>query len=211
MDKITDWYDDWHEANGRDSWRKKRWYWHYIELLPVYSGKFLDVGCGVGNLLSHATEVFDECHGVDISGNGLIVASENAPTARLHRGSGCDLRFPSKYFDCVVNTGALEHFPDIDKALSEMHRVGKDDATFLIVVPNKLFPLNLLKGGTVQEEIGETTKTPWAWTKQFEDAGFEVVLLKADRYHAETRRFGWLLRLLPMCLSYVLEFVLVKK
>lgn len=212
MDKITSWYDNWHRKNGVNSWRVRRWYRHYIDLLPIYGDRFLDVGCGVGNLLYHAADVFDECHGVDISGDGLMIALRNAPNATLHRRNGCDLsNFPDGYFDCVVNTGAIEHFPDIDKALSEMHRVGKHDATFLIVVPNSLFPLNLIKGGTIQEEIGETIKTSWAWARQFEAAGFRVVLVKADTYHAETKSFGWLLRLLPTAFSYVLEFVLVKK
>ena len=85
--------------------------------------KLLDVGCGTG-----ISSDFP-CHtlGVDPSLQ-LIKQAKNAIWA-----SAEDLPFPDNEFDIVISVTAIQNFSDIPKALSEIHRVAKDQVviTFL--------------------------------------------------------------------------------
>jgi len=92
--------------------------------------KILDIGCGKGFQLYELTQLVPgvEVYGIDISEYAIEDAKEEIKD-RLQVGNASQLPFPDNYFDFVFSINTLHnlHNYDLDKALKEMERVGKDN------------------------------------------------------------------------------------
>ena len=90
--------------------------------------KILDIGCGKGYLLFDILKVIPdaEIHGIDIS-NYAIKNSKTEIRDCLRIGNATNLPWPDDTFDLVISINTLHclHAYDLEKALSEMERVGK--------------------------------------------------------------------------------------
>ena len=88
----------------------------------------LDVGCGKGFLLHDFAEVVPgvEVQGIDISKYAVEHALDTVKE-RLQIGTAAKLPYPDKSFDLVVSINTLHnlHCYDLDKALREIERVGR--------------------------------------------------------------------------------------
>ena len=91
--------------------------------------RILDIGCGKGYLLYDFTQVVPgiEVHGIDISEYAIANAKEEIRD-RLQVADATWLPFPDRHFDYVFSITTLHnlHCYDLDKALREMQRVGKE-------------------------------------------------------------------------------------
>lgn len=89
----------------------------------------LDVGCGNGQYVFHYQ---DRCRtaGVDIQ---TYPQWETAPE-RFQTADACALPFEDGSFDTVVSFETLEHVPDPETALRELHRVSRRNV--IVSVPN---------------------------------------------------------------------------
>ena len=98
--------------------------------------RILDVGCGKGFLLFEFTQVVRgiEVAGLDISDYAIENAKEEVkPFLRV--GNAIDLPFEDASFDFVVSLGTLHNLRifGLWKALTEIERVGKDGAKYVMV------------------------------------------------------------------------------
>ena len=136
----------------------------------------LDVGCGTGGWLKVVAGLGAVVAGVDISQAAIEMCRRSLPEAELHCGPAEELPFRDAQFDFISCLGALEHFLQPETALSEMTRVGKSGAQFLLLVPNAGFPPGRLGfyTGTEQTAIKEEALTSDGWQKLFESAGLRV-------------------------------------
>ena len=134
--------------------------------------RVLDVGCGKAFLLYEITQVVPgiEVHGIDISDYGI----ENAKTEicdRLQVASATELPFPDGHFDLVYSINTLHNLYnyELDKALREMQRVGKEHR-YLVVESyrNEAEKANLLYWQLTCEAF--CTPEEWAWW--FEQTGY---------------------------------------
>jgi len=91
--------------------------------------RILDIGCGKAFLLYDFTKVMDglDLYGLDISEYALENAKPEMKD-RLTLGNATSLPWPNNHFDFVYSITTLHnlHNYDLDKALREMERVGKD-------------------------------------------------------------------------------------
>jgi SAM-dependent methyltransferase len=82
--------------------------------------RFLEIGCGEGFLLGRLAN--GERFATDLSIEVLSRARKRT-SAHLSVAVAERLPFPSDHFDLVTSVGVMEHFIDIDEAISEIRRV----------------------------------------------------------------------------------------
>lgn len=109
--------------------------------------KLLDLGCGFGRhafegLRRGATVValdysLDELRQVDELVGAMTEGGE-VPTGAVGggvRGDAQRLPFPDGAFDRIIASEVIEHLPDDDRALAELHRVLRPGGTLAVTVP----------------------------------------------------------------------------
>ncbi|MBL0378813.1 MAG: methyltransferase domain-containing protein [Desulfofustis sp. PB-SRB1] len=138
--------------------------------------KVLDVACGTGNWLLAAAHEGAAPFGIDISEKAIAICRRVMSDGTFVCAGADTLPFEDRVFDLVSCLGALEHFPDIARSLREIVRVGKDDARFLLLVPNSGFLTARLGlySGTHQTEVKEEAHTISEWEAMFREAGLTV-------------------------------------
>jgi SAM-dependent methyltransferase len=126
--------------------------------------RILDVGCGKGFLLFDFTKVVPgiEVYGIDIS-EYAIANSKEEVRSRLQVGNATNLPFPDQSFDLVytLNTVHNLHNYDLEKALKEIQRVGKQKYICVESYRNEVEKANLLYWQVTCEAF--CTPEEWEW------------------------------------------------
>jgi ubiquinone/menaquinone biosynthesis C-methylase UbiE len=137
----------------------------------------LDVGCGAGKWLFAAIKRGTYPVGVDLSQKAIAICKKTLPWGGVCLGAAEALPFHDKQFHVVSCLGSLEHFLDSESALEEIVRVARDDAIFLLLVPNTDFLTRRLGlyGGTDQSAVREQVRTLTQWQELFEASGLKVI------------------------------------
>lgn len=115
-------------------------------------GRGLDLGCGdgiVGGMLARRSGL-DQLHGTDLSD----IAPETVQAqgyVEYRKGDIRGLPFEDMAFDYAISVCVMEHIPDIDRAIRDVHRVLKPGGCFAFTTPNPrygdtLFIVRLLRG-----------------------------------------------------------------
>lgn len=92
-----------------------------VGLIEMTEGSLLDVGCGMGDLLSRFPE--RERHGIDISEEYLEIARERG--LEVTNAEAEAIPFSDDAFDVVVATDILEHVFDLNQVARELKRVAR--------------------------------------------------------------------------------------
>lgn len=133
--------------------------------------KVLDVGCGKGFQLFELTRVVPgiEVYGIDISEYAIEHCQEEIRD-RLQIGNATSLPFPDKHFDLVFSITTLHnlHNYDLDKALREVERVGKNKYICVESYRNEAEKANLL----YWQVTCEAFCTPEEWEWWFRQTGY---------------------------------------
>ena len=134
--------------------------------------KILDVGCGKGFLLYDFTLVVPgvEVYGIDISQYAIDNSKEEVRD-RLQVGSATKLPWPDKHFDLVYSLNTLHnlHAYDLDPALREIERVGKNNKYICVEsYRNEVEKANLL----YWQVTCEAFNTPEEWEWWFKQTGY---------------------------------------
>lgn len=134
--------------------------------------RILDVGCGKGFLLFDFTKVVPgiDVVGLDISQYAIDHAKEEIRD-RLQAGNATRLPFPDRSFDFVFSINTLHNLPcyDLDKALREIERVGKNHKYICVEsYRNEVEKANLL----YWQVTCEAFNTPEEWVWWFEHTGY---------------------------------------
>jgi len=121
-------------------------------------GRLLEVGCGLGQDLTKFA-----MQGLSVT--GIDLAPSVAKMALLHlraygleglalQGNAEQLSFPDASFDVVYSCGVLQHTPDIQQAVNEIHRVTQERGLAVVVVYYRYSWFNLIsKFGRVNIEF----------------------------------------------------------
>lgn len=132
----------------------------------------LDIGCGKGFLLFDFTKVVPgvQVTGIDISRYAIENAKEEIRD-RLHVGNANQLPFPDASFDLVFSINTLHnlHCHDLDRALREMQRVGRQHRYLCVEsYRNEVEKANLL----YWQVTCEAFNTPEEWDWWFRNTGY---------------------------------------
>lgn len=172
---------------GRDYWDGDRQYgyggYHYdgrwevvaremIEHYGIESGdRILDIGCGKGFLLYEFKKLIPGLfiRGVDISEYGLAHAKEEIKDDLL-LAPAQNLPFEDNEFDFVLSLGTFHNLRiyDLEKALSEMNRVGKNPEKMYIMLEsyrNEKERVNLLYWQLTCESFYSVEEWEWLYNR----------------------------------------------
>ena len=102
----------------------------------------LDVGCGRADYLRRLLSDQPNVFGIETAQDKLDDCFRAHPElrGRVFPVSAESMPFPAAHFDVVIVNEVLEHIPDQDAALREIHRVLKPGGKFILFCPNRLFP-----------------------------------------------------------------------
>jgi 2-polyprenyl-3-methyl-5-hydroxy-6-metoxy-1,4-benzoquinol methylase len=99
------------------------------------TGRFLDVGAHIGNVLELARQKGYEVYGVEPSESMSQLAREyrqlNVFTGFLH-----EAQYPPAFFDVLTLIDVLEHVEEPKILLKEIHRILKPGGVLLVRIPN---------------------------------------------------------------------------
>jgi SAM-dependent methyltransferase len=154
----------------------------------------LDVGCGDG-LFSHM--LFDEKIdlGIDPQAHEIESARGFAVYKELIQCYGDKIPRETGSFKTIFSNSVLEHIPDLDPVLVEMHRLLADDGCCYVTVPSNYFDkyslvhqfLSALGLTGLAKRFSAFYNNFWrhyhfydiaGWKKKFGDAGFDVVYVE---------------------------------
>lgn len=144
-----------------------------VERYGIKAGdKILDVGCGKGFLLYDMTKVVPgvEVYGIDVSEYAIANSKEEIRN-RLRIADANALPFADHSFDFVYSITTLHnlHCYDLDKALREIQRVGKQHKYICVEsYRNEAEKANLL----YWQVTCEAFNSPQAWDWWFKQTGY---------------------------------------
>ncbi len=103
-------------------------------------GKFLEIGCGTGFVLSRIEREFPklECFGSEIYGSGLRHSSKRLKRTELLQMDARRIPFREE-FDVIGLFDTLEHIPDDQGVLDQVHRALAPGGGVMITVPQHAF------------------------------------------------------------------------
>jgi ubiquinone/menaquinone biosynthesis C-methylase UbiE len=149
---LVDKYDAWYEGKLSAEELLAPWHLQAIRqhLIPRLEGaEALDIGCGSGAFARYLAEQCANVIAADFSPRAIQYAREHmlkdVANARAIVADVHELPFPDERFDLTVCSSTLEHVVDPVRALSEMVRVTKRGGTFLLLMPNYLSFVGLIR------------------------------------------------------------------
>ncbi len=148
--------------------------------------QILEIGSGLGLLGKAIKEEVGadmKYFGVELAYNPAKKSKENfiEPT----QSDVLSLPFSDESFDAIISTDVLEHIPDAQNAVKEIHRVLKPGGKVFFVIADP----SEARFENVQGHIDRTkegSNVPF-WEELFESKGFEIQDMESQKY----RRRDW--------------------
>jgi ubiquinone/menaquinone biosynthesis C-methylase UbiE len=148
--------------------------WHALRHLEPLAGLALfDLGCGAGWAARLALREAGAARviGLDFSITGLKLARQHTPQILWLQGDGAALPIADRSFDRLFCNGALEHFPDVRRGITEIVRILKPGGRAVVIVPNFYVKT---------EQPMEFAASYWNWKRLFTDAGLTIEQVVTD-------------------------------
>jgi SAM-dependent methyltransferase len=203
QESLVETYDAWYDEKPSADQQLAPWHLQAInqQLLPRVDGaEVLDIGCGSGTFARYLAEQRANVAAADFSLTAIDYAREymlkDLPNARAIVADAHHIPFPDESFDLTVCSSTLEHVVDPARALSEMVRVTKRGGAFLLLMPNYMNFVGLIRiiwwlRGKPFAEIGQPinhalTIPVVAWN--IRRAGCRITAIDGE-YHV--LRFPW--------------------
>ena len=127
-------YDGWLDeiAERDDLWNRRL---KKIMAIPTHRGALLDVGAGIGQFLHHASQVFEDVTGTEISSSAIDIAKKRYGL-NLVDGNLEDTFFLEKRFNIITAFHVLEHVPFPGKFLDKCLSLLEEGGVLILAVPN---------------------------------------------------------------------------
>jgi ubiquinone/menaquinone biosynthesis C-methylase UbiE len=166
-------------------WWSNRFYSILARHYGPKRGRVLEVGCGLGHLLSWFVKDY-QTFGIDINAWALSQARRNVPQASFALLSAEDLSpFPDATFQIVVSKHNLEHLPHPEKSISEISRILAPGGLFLMATPNMDSYMHRLKKENwigYRDKTHISLKPPAEWLAYLQKYGFRLLNVFSDGF-----------------------------
>ena len=100
------------------------------------NNRILDIGCFNGAFLNAAKKLSWTVYGTEISADAVELAKINTNGGDIRVGELEDISFPADYFDVITMRDVIEHLPDPNKTLREIHRILRPNGLLYFDTPN---------------------------------------------------------------------------
>ena len=131
--------------------------------------KILDIGCGKAHLLYELKKLLPEAEikGIDISVHGLNDVPEEVKACVTRQRAQDPYPWEDNSFDLVITLGCLHNLRifDLEKALKEIERVGKNKFFMVESYRNELEQFNLQCWALTCESFFD--KEEWVWLLKY--------------------------------------------
>lgn len=101
------------------------------------SGRFLDVGCGLGIGLLYVDNPQFELYATELDAEALAFIRSHYNNVSTFRGELIDAKYPANHFDYVFCNHVIEHVLDPLAYMKEMFRILKKDGILFIGTPDR--------------------------------------------------------------------------
>lgn len=151
-----------------------------IDRFGLVSGsRVLDVGCGKAYLLYEMQLINPdiELHGIDVSKHGLESAPKDLNAKLIVHRAQDVYPWGDNFFDLVISLGTLHnlHLNEIDRALTEIERVGKDAYVMVESFRNELEQFNLQCWALTAETLVSVESWEWLFEKVGYSGDYEFI------------------------------------
>lgn len=106
------------------------------ESLLGFRGKYLDVGCGRGEIVKAAANLGWNANGCDISEEYVKYAKKDNQV-NVFVGTVEELQFEENSFDFITLIEVVEHLYNPLNTINELHRIMKKDGVIYLSTPNE--------------------------------------------------------------------------
>lgn len=166
-------------------WWSNRYYARLAQRYGASRGSVLELGCGMGHLLSWLAERY--CvFGCDINSWALSQAQRNVPPGHFLLLSGDEpYAFPPHSFDIVIAKHVVEHLHHPEQAVAEMSRVLKPGGLLILATPNLSSPMRKLKKERwigYKDPTHISLKSPQEWLSMLRQHGLEPRRVFSDGF-----------------------------
>jgi len=148
----------------------------------------LDIGCADGYITNIFSQYTEKIIGSDLEASEISKAKKNYPKIPFRVIDATKIPFKSDSFDMVTAIETLEHIPNPDVAISELHRVTKRVAVLSVPYEPWWRIMNVLRL-KYWKHLGNTPGHVNNWTK----SGFRKTLNKKFKSVKITVRMPWLI------------------
>jgi SAM-dependent methyltransferase len=166
-------------------WWSNRFYARLARKYGPLQGNVLEVGCGLGHLLTWMTDRY-HVFGGDINIHALEEARKNVPEGQFVLLSAQELGpFPDAYFQIIFSKHVVEHLPDPELAIAEASRMLAPGGLFLLATPNLDSPMRALKKESwigYRDPTHISLKSPKEWLTLLSKYGFYPKKIFSDGF-----------------------------
>ncbi|HUU16435.1 MAG TPA: methyltransferase domain-containing protein [Sedimentisphaerales bacterium] len=145
--------------------------------------RILEIGCGIGSIVSELSGQGYDITGTDISGEAIAYGLKKYGDIKLEVQPAEDLQFEDQTFDVVLSFDLFEHIARIDKHISEVHRVLRQDGYYLLQTPNKYSNVifeTLYHKSFIWRRAHPSLHTPGRLKRRLSGHGFEIQFVKMN-------------------------------
>ena len=153
-----------------------------VELLNPDS-KILEIGCGIGTIVSELSGQGYDITGVDISSEAIAYGLKKYGDIKLEVQPAEVLPYDDRSFDIVLSFDLLEHIAQTDRHISEVFRVLRPDGYHLFQTPNKYSNVifeTLSKKSLKWRQFHPSLHTPRQLKQRMAGHGFGVQFVKMN-------------------------------
>ncbi len=166
-------------------WWSNRYYARLARRHGPPGGTVLELGCGMGHLLSWLTDRY--CvFGSDINPWALSRAKLNVPEGNFVLLSADDIcAFSRAEFDIVIAKHVVEHLCEPEQAISEMSRVLAPGGLLILATPNLSSPMRQRKKGKwigYKDPTHISMRPPEAWLSSLRQCGLNPRRVFSDGF-----------------------------
>ena len=145
--------------------------------------KILEVGCGIGSIVSELTKQGYNITGSDISHEAIAYGLKRYGDIQLEVQAAEILQVENETFDIVLSFDLLEHIAQVDRHISEVFRVLRPGGYYLFQTPNKYSNIifETLQTRTLQwRNYHPSLHSPGQLRRRLSKHGFETRFVKMN-------------------------------